>query len=138
MVQFLIKADSVSLKMDMDEKGTLTVMLETPPTSRDKYQRDRDGFSTISHEEFMPSRPDPLPEHRTRPGVIKAIKQKLRAGGGTVEEITDYLAARFPNRPRDGMQSTVRTQVSTRLSQAGFPIRSRNTPAGKAYYCGNT
>jgi len=52
------------------------------------------------------------------PGVIATIIEVLRNGGGTVEEITDALAKKFPERDAKGMGTTVRIQVK-RLPKSG-------------------
>jgi hypothetical protein len=54
------------------------------------------------------------------PGVIAALTDLLRNGGGTVEELYTKLAERFPDRAsaKGGMRTTVSIQVK-RLHKTG-------------------
>ena len=54
------------------------------------------------------------------PGVIAALVEVLRQGGGTVEELYGKLAERFPDRasPKGGMRTTVAIQLK-RLAKTG-------------------
>jgi hypothetical protein len=68
-----------------------------------------------------PSTPDtPAAKPGTGPGVIAALIDLLRQGGGTREELYAKLAERFPDRASEkgGMRTTVAIQLK-RLHQQG-------------------
>lgn len=62
-------------------------------------------------------------------GVIDAIVQILRNGGGTVNEIFEQLKVRFPDRG-DGMKTTVSIQVK-RLHDSGKVVVKREKIEGR-------
>lgn len=50
------------------------------------------------------------------PGVIDTIVAVLQAGGGTISEIADKVAKKFPNRKPEGILATTKIQI-IRLSK---------------------
>ncbi len=66
------------------------------------------------------------------PGVIAAIIDLLRDGGGTVEEIYGKLAERYPERAsaKGGMRTTVKIQVK-RLPATGKLVVNAEEVAGR-------
>lgn len=55
-------------------------------------------------------------EKKSGPGVIDTIVEILQNKGGTVEQITEKLAKKFPDKSADGLKATVKIQVN-RLSK---------------------
>lgn len=53
-----------------------------------------------------------------KPGVIARLKYHLQNGGGTVDELTNALAADFPERKPEAMATTIRVQL-VRLAKTG-------------------
>jgi hypothetical protein len=70
---------------------------------------------------IAPKAPAPAPTTPGQgPGVIAALIEALRDGGGTIEELYAKLAARFPERAstKGGMRTTVKIQLK-RLPATG-------------------
>lgn len=68
-------------------------------------------------------------------GVIGNIKQLLDTDKGTtVDEALDHLVAKFPERTRDGMASTVKIQFSRLAKSTGREIHNANIEGrGRVY-----
>jgi hypothetical protein len=65
----------------------------------------------------------------TKVGVIDTLKNLLLAGGGTVDELFDALAKKFPDRGA-GMKTTIRIQV-VRLHKDGKLVVAKKEVEGR-------
>jgi len=70
------------------------------------------------------------------PGVIAALIDLLRNGGGTVEELYGKLAERFPDRARDkgGMRTTVKIQLKRLPAKGKLAITSEQVEGRGTVY----